>query len=598
MRNWKVLTVLVLAALAALQYSSVPRSLWEYDECWFAMAVEHYQPLLHHPPPPGSPVFLAAAKLFAPFSSSPFHAMLVTSILAVAVGLVAFVFAFREVSGSLPAALVGTAVLYASPAVLVSGTLPQADSGALALFGVAIWACARGNPLVMALASAAAIGWRPQFSVAVLPMFLAAVMLELRTWRDRVNSLTAFTIGCLAWLVPMVVACGGTEGFWKWMAGQAAYYAKHDAHLSRSGYSRGHIALRFLAHPWGPKWLSLPLLFVAATAGVVVARANGLFATRSERLRKLLPLGIGAAAYLAFALATMDPADAVRYAIPGLPFVAVLAGIAITSIPFEALPVAATVGYVAGAYLYALPVIRTRATSIAPPVAAAAWIRTHVPRNAVVLYDMPLRPHAEYLLRGWQVMHTDTGLRRYATDVTVPLVLFIDGESRDAGGVTFRWPDTDAYRKLTRQHYGAVSAVPLPPSERFRVIRDVHAPERTREGKAWRWVGAHGVIELPDSGATHARLTFRTPPEYPFDEIRVRIGEATVTLRRNETKDVTVPLTSQRIEIEPEKTFVPARVPGSNNRDQRTLSVMLTRVQQLAAPAAPPPMPAAPLQRQ
>ena len=57
-------------------------------------------------------------------------------------------------------------------------------------------------------------------------------------------------------------------------------------------------------------------------------------------------------------------------------------------------------------------------------------------------------------------------------------------------GVTFRWPDTDAYRKLTRQHYGAVSVIPLPPSQRFRVTEGVYAPERKRDGTSWRWLGA------------------------------------------------------------------------------------------------------------
>ncbi|HEX2059858.1 MAG TPA: hypothetical protein VHK90_03880 [Thermoanaerobaculia bacterium] len=566
MQHWKVIVPLVLVAIAALHYVSVPRAIWEFDEPFFTMAVEDYAPLVHHPPPPGYPLYIGFAKLVALFTGEPFRALLVTSIIAVAVGLVAFTFAFREISGSLPVGLVATALLYASPAVLVSGTLPQSDSGALALFGVAIWACARGNPYVMALACAAAIGWRVQFSIAIVPMFLVAVF-QLKTWQERINALATFAAGCIAWLVPVVVATGGTEGFWSWLTKQASYYARHDADISRTGYSPSLIALRFLAHPWGPKFLSLPLLAVAV-AGI---RKN----------RRLIPLAAAGVLYFAFALATMDPADAVRYAIPGLPLVAVLAATALLSIPFAAIPIATTAAYIAGAYLYALPVVRTRAEVIAPPAAAAQWIRANVPRNAVVLYDLPLRPHAEYLLRGWRVMRLDAGLLQFGHRLEVPLVLLADGERATSPGVTFRWPDTDAYRKLTRKHYGAVSVIPLKAEERFRAVAGVYPVERTREGLAWRWISRRGILEFPRLGSTHVRVVLRTPPEYPFDENRVDVGGTVVNIRRGETKEVIVPLADQRVTITPEKTFVPSKLPGANNRDPRTLSVMLTRVEQL-----------------
>jgi hypothetical protein len=577
LRHWKLLSLLALAVVAALHYTSVPRAIWEFDEPFFAMGIEHYQPMLHHPPPPGYPIYMGVGKLVALFTGDPFRALLVTSIIAVAAGLIAFTFAFTEISGSLTTGVLGTVLLYGCPAVLVSGTLPQSDAGALALFGVAIWACARSvepgalarrpqTAVVMALACAAAVGWRVQFSIAVVPMFLVAVML-LNTWRERINALATFAAGCLMWLVPLFVATEGIEGFWKMMAGQAAYYARHDADLSRSGYSASHIALRFLAHPWGPKWLSLPLLAVAL-AGI-------------RRNRKLLPIAAGALVYFAFALATMDPADAVRYAIPGLPLIAILAAIALASIPFEAVVVAGAAAYVMGAYLYAMPVIRTRRDLVSPPSAAAAWIRANVPQHAVVVYDMPLRPHAEYLLRGYRVMRVDAGLLKYGHELSVPLVWLADGERGNAPGTTFRWPDTDAYRKLTRQHYGAVSVIPMRNVERFRVIEGVHAPERTRDGTSWRWLAARGILELPNLGARQLRVVLRTPPEYPLDGNRVTVEGTTVTLGRNETKEVIVPLTATRVTITPEKTFVPAKLPGSTNRDPRTLSVMLVSIEQL-----------------
>jgi hypothetical protein len=597
LRRHSILAAAALLLVAALHFASVPRTIWEFDESWFAAAVERYEPLLHHPPPPGYPLYIGFAKLLP---GTPFSALLVTSMLAVVAGLGCFFVAFRELAGA-KTAVIATMLLYASPALLVSGTLPQSDAGAMALFGLAIWACARMLPVAggrlppqgaaegtgnwqlatAALACAATIGWRLQMSIAVVPMFLAAVLL-LKTWRERFAAVAAFGVACLAWFVPLVVEAGGPESYWKWLSGQAAYYAQHDADLSRSGHSASHIALRFVAHPWGPKWLALPVLLLAVLGAFFVLVERRPLRPPTDRdkpggrsgRRSTGPLAVGCLVYLAFALATMDPADAVRYAIPSLPLIALLAGTALARVPVAVLL------YVAGAYWYAMPVLQTRARTPAPPTAAARWIQANVPRDTLVLFDMPLAPHASWLLRDYRSMRIDAGLARHGGDPAVAMVIYADGERGEAKGVTFRWPDTDAYRKLTRQHYGAVSVIPLPVEQRFRVVEGVYAPERRRDGRSWRWIGARGVIELPDRGATHVRVRLRTPPEYPLDRNRVRVNGVDVEIGHGKSVEVVVPF-ARRLTFLPERTFVPARIPGANNRDARTLSVMLTSVEQL-----------------
>ncbi|HKR63565.1 MAG TPA: hypothetical protein VJZ00_07515, partial [Thermoanaerobaculia bacterium] len=282
MNRWTAVAALALVAVAALHVASIPRTIWEYDESFFSMAVERYQPLVHHPPPPGYPLYIGFAKLIP---TDPFHALLFTSVLATLAGLVIFTFAFRDLTGSAVVGLVGAVVLYASPAVLISGTLPQSDAGALALLGLAIWACGRGNPFAMGVACAAAIGWRLQFSIVVVPMFVVA-MFQLRVWRERIIALATFGVACLAWFVPLVMAAGGPESWWHWLSGQAAYYAEHDSHLSRSGVSKGLIALRFLAHPWGPKWLALPLLVLAIVGLAERRRPRRLMRQRLAAARR------------------------------------------------------------------------------------------------------------------------------------------------------------------------------------------------------------------------------------------------------------------------------------------------------------------------
>lgn len=555
----RALSLIAAAVLLAVHLASAPRTLWEFDEPLFAMAVEKYEPLRHHPPPPGYPLFIGFAKLVEPLFGTPFPTLLAISILGTVGGFAAWAWALR----SIPAAL----LLYASPAMLVHATLPQSDSMAMALLGVAVGLCMRGaHPIAIALACAATVGWRLQFSILVVPLFLTALVL-LRTWRARALATLAFGVTCLAWLVPLVYATGGVDGFRGWLGGQAAYFAAHDADLSRSGTSAVQLAFRFIAHPWGPKWLSFPVLLVAAVGLVFVIR---------KRKLETLPLLVGTAVYLGFALWTMDPADAVRYALPTLPCVAFLA-----TLPFDRRFVFAVIAYAVGAVIYTFPVLEQRRTIPSPPVAAIEHLRRVAPHNAVILYDLPLMPHARYLLRGYQRSRIDDGLLRFGHRLDVPLFVLADGETE---GTVFRWRSSDAYRKLTRNFYGVVTVSPVPAAERFQAVSGIHSPERSRDGLSWRWVGAEGVLRLPDVGATHVRLTFRLPPEYPFEGNTVRIGAQTLALRRGESREIIVP-SAELVRIVPERTFVPAQIPGRNNRDRRTLSVMLTEVEQTGARA-------------
>lgn len=571
-----LLAALAFVAIATLHFATIPKTIWEYDENLFALGVENYQPLLHHPPPPGVPLYMAFAKGVALFTGGDaFRALVISSIITLAAGLFLWFLAFREITGDPLTAVLGTAVLYLSPALLVSGVLPQSDSGALALFGLGAYFCARRDPNLAAIACAACVGWRQQFAVAVVPMFFVALAF-MKDWRERGRAVATFATACALWLVPLVVATGGPDDFWKWLFGQAAYFASHDADLSRSGYSSSLLALRFVAHPFGPKWLSIPLLALAAGGAVMMLL---------RKTRLALPLAAGCAIYLAFALATMDPADAVRYAIPALPAFAMLAAVPLAKLELIGLLLAATYGL--GAAGYAMPLLRARATSDSPPVAAAKWIRAHVPKNAVILYDLPLRPHADFLLREYRSMRIDAGLLKFGGDPAVPMVIYADGARGAAPGVTFSWPDTDAYRKLTRQHYGAVSVLPLPPRSRYRAVEGLSAPERTRDGMSWRWIARRGVLELPDLGASRVRLTFHAPSDYPLGENRIHVlihgREVTTTIKKDSDAQlvIAIPRGPVRIEIAPEQSFVPARLPHANSRDSRTLSVMLTNVEQL-----------------
>jgi hypothetical protein len=585
-----------------VHYLSIPLTFWEYDEPLFAMAVEKYQPLIHQPPPPGYPLYIGFAQLLKPaFDNGPFNTLLAISAGATLLGFLAFFAAFRAASRTTRVGIFGAFLLYLSPAMLVHSTLPQSDSGALALFAIAIWLTVRAvdraaegggaspdraavgggatRAILMAVACAATIGWRVQFCIAVVPMFLVAVAL-LRSWRERFIALQWFAIACAAWLIPLIILTGGPELFWSWLSGQAAYFAEHDADISRTGRTMAQIALRFIAHPWGPKFLAGPVLLLAILGVVDALR---------RRARAFAPILTMTVVYLAFALMMMDPADGVRYALPAVPAVALLAvmGLEWMRRVTRGLLVdwAVLALYALGAYIYVGPLLRQRASTPSPPIAAIRYLRGVAPRNAVILYDMPLKPHAIYLLRGFTRTRVDEGLLRFGHRTDLPIYELTDSATEAPNGKVFRWETGDAYDKLTRGHYGAVSVIPLPVTQRFQAVAGISSPERTRTG-SWRWIGDRGVLLLPDLGASHVKLTFATPGDYPFDAIALRIdvdgvGSTPVRVPRGATVPVelAIPPGRARITIVPERWFVPAQI-NPMSRDPRRLSVMLVGVEQ------------------
>jgi hypothetical protein len=587
-----------IVVVAALHLTSIPATIWEYDESLFCLAVENFDPHNHFPPPPGYPIFIGTAKLLAPlFGHVPFRTLIALSAFTAVAGFIALAFAFRKVTGSTRAGALGAFLFYTSPAMLLHATLPQSDSGALALLGVSIWLCGKCISeevdtkwvALAALACALTVGWRLQFAIAVVPLFLVTVLL-LRNWRERFIAIQWFGIACAAWLIALITAAGGVELFWKWMSGQAAYFAEHDADISRTGRSAMQIALRFISHPWGPKWLALPVLALAALGLVDAAR---------RRLRVVLPVLAASAVYFAFALAMMDPADGVRYALPALPGVALFAALGVEFLRRISKDVfvdwAVLALYAFGAYAYTGPLLRQRVNTASPPYAAIQYLRSVAPRNSVILYDLPLKPHSQYLLRGYTRLRVDEGLLRYGHRIDVPLYELTDSATEAPNGKVFRWETPDAYTKLTRGHYGAASVVPLPVTQRFLAIEGISPPERTRTG-SWRWIGARGTIALPDLGASSVRLTLEVPNDYPLPSNRATIavdGGAIVTadVAPGKKTVVEVPLPRGRtvLRITPEKTFVPANVPGRLSRDRRTLSVMITGLEQLTGASGPRP---------
>ena len=558
--------LLAFAFFVATRIAAIPASTWEFDE----------------------PLFILTGKLVSLVAPSEFSTLIAISFCASLLGFVLLAMAFRNIGGDERIGIAGALLFYFSPGMLLHSTMPISDPGALCLLAATLFFSSfltrddsrRSTELAFAAFAALTVGWRPQFSIVILPLFFTTLAL-LRTWRARFVAVATFTVVCILWLIPLVVSVGGVRELIDFETGQAQYLAAQDADESRGNWSAPQIAARFIAHPWGTKVLAAPILVLALV---------GLWWLATKRTRAFLPIAVAGLVYLTFALAVMDPADGVRYALPFTLVAALLAAagaIYVTERTHHAIPSYALVAaFALGAMAYVSLGIVERRTTTAPPMRAVAYARATFPPNAVVLYDQALWPHARHFLTRFHPQRIDKGLAAYVDRADVPLFILADGHSNLPGTRTFTWTAHDAYSKLTRNHYRVVSVSPLPPQKRFAIVSGVYAPERLPEGEEWRWLAGRAEIRLPNREARAVRLRLGLPVLYPYPDNKLTISvdgapARTLHLQKATSHEIVLPVTRPGavVRFEAAREFVPMHLPNTLFRDPRRLAVKLYDVE-------------------
>jgi hypothetical protein len=344
--------------------------------------------------------------------------------------------------------------------------------------------------------------------------------------------------------------------------------------MSRGAHSLGEIVIRFVLHPWGSKYLTLPLIALLALGAAAFVK----------RWRVLLPLIAFTSVQLVFAIAGMDPADAARYALPSMVLFALVAAMGLDALRRSAhmpfIPIAGALVFALGSYAYVRPIVAPRAHGPSPVVAAANYANAHFAPNTILLYDLSLRPHAEYLLPRFHPMPIEKGLADFYDRADVPLVLFVNSGSKSGESQTFAWPASDAYGKLTRGFYREVTLEPMPPARRFLPLGGVYALERDAAGNEWRWLAPNATIRLPRAHGRKLTITMGLSHDAPYDVNAVTIfindrlaGSLRVTRERSSMTLDLPPESAVEVRFVSHESFVPGEV--LHNQDPRTLAVQL-----------------------
>ena len=399
------------SALAAIfliaHLAFLPPTLEDLDSMNFALGVRDFDPSRHQPHPPGYPVFIALGKLSHAVWPSDAGSLSIWGAIFGALAVFPLVALFRSIealdrtatdAARDRRAALATLVAVASPLYWFTALRPLSDTPGLGM-ALAAQAClalafvrrrsadhadpaaiaASGRLIVAgALIAGLAVGMRTQTVWLTVPM-LAAVLLD-RAGRGGAGALLGsamtFSIGVLAWGIPLIVASGGLGAYRAAFAGQTAeQFTGLDIFLSNPTPRR--MALGILASLVGP-WAAPPLGWI-----VVVIAIVGLVVLAWRAPQSAVLLLVAYVPYSIFHLIVQESYS--RYALPIVPAVGYLVVRGLSA----AGTTAATFGsaaIVVASLLVTLPAVKAYSQSPSPAYAAVNDLQqlvTSTP-NAVV----------------------------------------------------------------------------------------------------------------------------------------------------------------------------------------------------------------------
>lgn len=374
-------TIFLVVALvcAGTRFLAVARSVWEWDEALFTMAMRDYDVRVHHPHPPGFPVFIALARLVRFAVPDDFRALQTVNVIAAMLVFVAvFVFA-RELRLRFTTCVSAAALFAFFPNVWFfgGGAFSDIPSIVLVLFAVTFLlkgARNRNAYWLGTLLLALAIGIRPQnLLVGLVPGFLAT---RNRRWWEILVALLIGIVVVGAAFGGAIYATGSLDEYQHMVRKHGEYIARVDSFRSEDRPPLWRIADRFFV-----KQYQAPVLSFIASIFVAVSIVSAI----RERNRSLFWNAMTFAPFAIFAWLMLDRYSISRFSIGYQPMFALFLadGIARVAKKREWMLSAAMV---AAFFVYTFPALTAVRNEVAPSILAARAAADLVQREGKQLY--------------------------------------------------------------------------------------------------------------------------------------------------------------------------------------------------------------------
>lgn len=324
----KVIVAALTVIAAATRFVALSRAPWEWDEILFAAAVRDYDVALHHPHPPGSPLFIVMAKLIALTGVSDFHAL---QAVVVAGALLLFPLTFalgRELRLGFAASAGGGLIVAFAPNVWYYGGTAFSDVPALALVLGSSVLLLRGvreqrSWLAGCVLLGAAVAFRPQLVlVPAVPLAIAASSLVHARRRAVIGGVALATLVVAVSYTGAVVASSSATEYIEVVREQQAYVSRVDSFRNPTRPSLASLSRRFfkLTRGAGPLDMAIPLLAAAGALAALLRRNRGALVL----VAMFSPLAL-------FSWLMLDLNAVSRYVVGYAPLFALLASYALAS---------------------------------------------------------------------------------------------------------------------------------------------------------------------------------------------------------------------------------------------------------------------------
>ncbi|HYR29777.1 MAG TPA: hypothetical protein VEU30_15010 [Thermoanaerobaculia bacterium] len=375
-RERMVFAVLSLVA-AVMRWPAVSKSLWDWDEALFVLAVREYDVAAFHPHPPGFPLFIALAKLL------PLDEFRALQTLVVVASLFVFPAAFflaRELRASFFTACAAGLLLAFMPNVWFYGGTAFSDVPSMVLSMVAsallLRGC-RGDRALLAgcVVLGIAAGIRPQNVLIAAAPLLIAFLCKRRT---TILGAAIVTLIVIASYGGAALATGDVAAYRTAIAEHGQYIRATDSFLSEIRPSLIQVADDFFLRPFRAPLINV-ILAVLMLIGLVRRRPPALYA--------LAIFG----PFLLFAWLFLDFHSASRFSVAYMPLFAILAA---EGLDFAQVRVPALAAVVAVIVIWMWPALRVVHTTDSPPVAALKSVQ-----GRPIEFDASLGAHVAALHR-------------------------------------------------------------------------------------------------------------------------------------------------------------------------------------------------------
>ena len=540
-KQQRAIVIAVALFCAATRFLALARSLWDWDEALFTMAMRDYDVTMHHPHPPGFPVYIAMARLLRLVVADDFRALqAVNQIAAVLVFPAMFLFA-RELRLRFPTAVAAGVLFAFFPNVWFfgGGAFSDVPSIVLVLFAVTFLLRgirSRSSYWIGTVLLALAIGIRPQnLLVGLVPGFLAT---RKRRWWE-------IAIALLIGIVITGAAFGGALYFTGELDQYVRMIREHGDYISRVDSFRSE------ARP--PLWRIFDRFFVKQYQSPVLSVTASLFVLFSvvgsirERNRSLALNALTFIPFAFFAWLMLDRFSISRFSIGYQPMFAVFVADGIrraaqwTGARFARglNHEVALAGLLTAAFiLFTAPALGPVRNEVAPSIVAAETAAQRIDPSRQRLYV------GNTMLVFMDLIAPDMPYTTIVDDRGIPMdppedswMLAEITTTREEGFLFRR--EHSALWHIARRHYFDIKLAPV--TARARFLTGWYPPE-SMELNEWRWMRGSSVTTLPPvRGRALLRLHFGVPGE-------LVPRNPTVTVKLNGREIGRIPATGDSIE--------------------------------------------------